>query len=475
MGFVTQVPQPYFGPNGFVAPTEDAVLTGVQADMTTALGGDMNLQLTTPQGQLAMTLTAEIGDSNAQFLQFVNGVDPALNSGRMQDAIGRIYFMTRIASAPTVQECVCNGLATTPIPVGALASDPDTNLLWMCTQAGPIGAGGNVTLTFSCTTNGPVPGPASLVIYQSVPGWESVVPTGDAVLGNDVESPSQFELRRQNSVAANSISTPDSILGAVLGLSGVLDAYVLDNPSATIQVVGGVTIGPNSIYVCVLGGTSSAIAMAIWTKKPPGCAYNGNTTVTVVDPNPAYNPPAPSYSVSYTTPSIVPFAVVVTMKNSAAVPANALMLVQQAIVNGFAGLDGGSRVKIGSTVFASRYYPDVANLGTWALIISLQIGLLGQACTFNGQISGTTLTVNSISAGSLAAGQLLQDAGLMQQGTLIVNQLTGSPGSTGTYTVSISQSLGAEPMTATTLVNDATMNINQAPAISAANICLILE
>src|SRR5271157_3617347 len=95
-GFTTAVPQPFFGPNGIVVPTENAILTGVQTDLNTALGGNINPQLSTPQGQIASTETAIIGDSNAQFAFFCNQVDPALNQGRMQDAIGRIYFMTRI-------------------------------------------------------------------------------------------------------------------------------------------------------------------------------------------------------------------------------------------------------------------------------------------------------------------------------------------------------------------------------------------
>jgi hypothetical protein len=475
-GFTTQVPPVYFGPLGFVAPVEDAILTGVQADINTAMGGGANPQLTTPQGQISTTETAVIGDSNAQFLYYVNGVDPALNSGRMQDAICRIYFLTRIASAPTVQPCVCSGLATTPIGIGALATDPSTNLLWMCQQAGEIGPGGTVTLNFQCTTDGPIAGPESLEIYQSIPGWEGVAPSGDAVLGNNEETPAQFEARREASVAGNAISIPDAIQGAVLSLTGVLDAYVLDNPTGGIVTSGGVMLGPNSIYCCVLGGSSAAIAMAIWTKKPPGCAYNGNTTVTVIDPNPAYNPPAPSYSVSFTSPSIVAFAFLVVLKNNSGVPANALTLVQQAIIAGFAGLDGGTRAKIGSSVFASRYYGDVATLGNWAWIVSIQLGLSGAACSFTATISGTTMTVSAITAGALAPGQLLQDAGLLAQGTVIVEQLTGSTGSTGTYQVSVSQTIASpDAMTATTLTDLVTMNINQAPAVSAGNIQLILE
>ena len=63
-----------------------------------------------------------------------------------------------------------------------------------------------------------------------------------------------------------------------------------------------------------------------------------------------------------------------------------------------------------------------------------------------GSISGTTLTVTSIAAGTvLAAGQSLSGGsagtGYVDASTTIVSQLTGTAGSTGTYTVSISQNV----------------------------------
>jgi hypothetical protein len=472
-GFVTEVPQPTFGPNGVVIPTENAILAGVQSDINTALGGGVDPLLSTPQGQIASSETAIIGDNFAMFLWFVNNVDPALNEGRMQDAIGRLYFQTRIAGTATIQGCICAGLDGTPIPIGALAQDENNNV-WICQQAGSI-VGGSVTLNFASVTNGPLAGPASMTIYQSIFGWESITPTGAAVLGTNTETAAEYETRRQNSVAANANQILDAIQGKVLAVNGVLDAFVTENDTGTSQTIGGVTIDARSIFVCALGGTTADVAFAMWSKKGGGCGWTGTTTVTVTDPNPAYNPPAPTYQVSFTIATVVAFAVLVTIKNNSLVPvATALGSVQTAIVQAFAGLDGGTRAKIGSLVFASRYYGDIAMLGQWAQIVQIQVGILGGACSFTGSISATTLTVSAIASGALAAGQLIQDAGLLASGTLIVTQLSGSAGSTGTYQVSILQSITSEAMTATTLQNDVQMNINQAPGISTGNVNMIL-
>ena len=46
----TSVPQPTFGPTGYIIlPAESAILTGVFADINAAFGGNLNPGLTTPQ------------------------------------------------------------------------------------------------------------------------------------------------------------------------------------------------------------------------------------------------------------------------------------------------------------------------------------------------------------------------------------------------------------------------------------------
>ncbi len=466
----TNVPQPTFGPNGFVAPAEADILAGVTADINSAFGGDLNPGLTTPQGQIASTETAIIGDKNASFLYYINGVDPAYNSGRMQDAIGRIYFITRIPGAPTVQPCVCVGLTGVVLPVGSLAQDTTTGLLWLSTEAVTIPLSGSITVPFACQNDGPIAGPAALVIFQAVFGWDSVTPSGDAALGQLVENRAQFETRRQLSTAQNSLGSLPSVLGAVLSVSGVLDAYVIDNPTGSPVSIGGITLGANALYVAAVGGAAVDVAFAIWTRKAPGCPYyaSGNTTVTVSDPSPSYAYPPPSYAVTFEIPTNSAFYVLVTMTNSAAIPATALAQIQTAIVNAFAGADGGPRAKIGSLVYASRYYAPVLALGSWAQqIVSILVGNTISA-TFTGAVSGIALTVSGVT-GTIAVGNLLVDmAGLIASGTTIVS------GSGTSWVVSISQTVTSESMSTVTMVNDVQMNINQAPVTAAAQINLAL-
>jgi len=370
----TNVPIPTFGDNGFVAPAESAILAGVQQDQQQAFGGDLNPALTTPQGQLATSLTAIIGDCDDQFLALANGVDPAFASGRMQDAIARIYFIERNPAEPTSVVVTCTGLAETIIPVGARAQDQNGNI-YVCTEAGTIPVSGSIDLTFANTVNGPIACPAGQLnkIYQAIPGWDTVSNANDGALGTDVESRADFEERRIQSVALNSKQLLPSVRAAVLNVPNVLDVFTDENPGDTPIMRGTYTLAAHSIYVGVAGGAAADIAQAIWTKKGGGCNYNGNTTITVQDTE-GYDPPFPSYQVTFQTLTSVPILFAVQIANVATLPSNVVQLIQNAIVNQFTGANGSARQRAGQPVFAGRYYPPVLNVDPSVEVLSLLIG-----------------------------------------------------------------------------------------------------
>lgn len=469
----TNVPKPTFGPNGFVVPTEDQLLVGVFADLNSAFGGGLNPSLSTPQGQLASSEAAILGNTNSTFQQMTNLMDPAYSFGRYQDALARIYFLERNPALPTVVQALCTGLFNTTIPEGALAVAEDGNQ-YRATQQGVIPVGGSITLAFECVTPGPIACPANSLnqIYQAIPGWDSINNATEGVLGNDEESRTEFEQRRIASVAANSVGALSSVLGAVLKVPNVLDAYVTDNDTNSPATVGGVVLAANSLYVSVVGGTDSDVARAIWSKKAPGCSYTGTTTVVVQDTNSGYSPPLPSYSVKFTRPSSLPILFAVSLANSPQVPADAVVQIQNAIIAAFAGADGGTRARIGSTIYASRYYAPVAALGSWAEIISLLVGSNNNtSATGTGSIAGTVMTISGSVTGAFAVGQTVgDDAGNIASGTTILSLGSGT-GGIGTYNVSISQTVLSETIKAAVATRtNLSTNINQVPTISASDI-----
>lgn len=80
-----------------------------------------------------------------------------------------------------------------------------------------------------------------------------------------------------------------------------------------------------------------------------------------------------------------------------------------------------------------------------AQIIADTLDIVGpQVASVTGTISGTTLTVTSLSSGTLAIGQIIQGTSVIA-GTYITAFMSGT-GGTGTYAVSSSQNVGSETL-----------------------------
>lgn len=370
----TNVPSAQFTAAGLVVPTESEIKAGLWADFQDAFGGNLNESDATPQGQLITSLAATIGASNDLLLQLVNYIDPAFTSGRMQDAIGRIYYLTRVAATSTLVQATCTGATGTVIPAGSLALASDGTIYQSLGDA-TVGSDGSVVTTFAAITTGPIACPAGSLsqIYRVVPGWDTVTNASEGVIGRAEETAAEFEKRRAASVAGNATGILPAVRAAVLAVDGVIDAYVTENPTDAPLATGGVTLAANSLYVAVSGGTNAAVAAAIWSKKPPGCAYTGTTTVTVTDTQ-GYSPPYPTYSVKFTRPSALPIYFAVDIADNGIVPADAADQIKAAIVAAFNGDDGGQRARIGSTIYALRFASGISALGPWAQLVSIAIG-----------------------------------------------------------------------------------------------------
>ena len=293
----TAVPVPTLGLTGFATQPDSAILTGVIADIQAAFGGALNLSagvpssLTTPQGQLASSISAMISDCYSQFLQLASQTDPQYAQGAMQDAIGNIYFMQRIPAAGTTVSATILGLNSTAIAQGVAVAQDAAGNLYSCanaaTGAQAVIAGTSLAVTFTNIATGPFAFVAPMSIYQTTPGWSNITVPAQLQLGAAVESQQAFEARRQNSVAANSVGQFGSIKGAILTAlanAGVgTSVYVTENPNAVQTTVGGVSLPPNSVYIAVAAGTATnaQVATAIWKSKGNGCSYGPAPAATL--------------------------------------------------------------------------------------------------------------------------------------------------------------------------------------------------
>lgn len=372
----TQVPPLKFTDTGVSIPEETDVLDGVLADYDAAFGGGLNKDLSTPQGQLAQSQTAIIGDKNAQILEIQNQVDPERNDGRWQDAIGRIYFMERTAGAGTVVQAKCYGAVDSVISAGSLAQDT-SGYLYASTADATIGSAGYVLVQFQNQTDGAIPCPVGTLtkIYISVSGWERIENETAGVVGNLVESRQEFEHRRRESVAINSLGLNESLRARLWQVPNVLDVYVDDNPTNSTVTKGAsnYSLAPHSVYCCVAGGAAADIAEAIRSRKSGGCNMNGDTSYTIEQKD-GYGFPYPQYTYRWQTAIAKPVFFAVRIANDSRLPADVLQQTKSAIADVFAGRDDGHRARIGARIYAGRYYSTIQKISDYLQLESVFVG-----------------------------------------------------------------------------------------------------
>ncbi|WP_147196063.1 baseplate J/gp47 family protein [Pantoea sp. CCBC3-3-1] len=381
----TSVPAITISDTGLAVPDELDILNGRLTDLDTAMGGGMSKSLTTPQGQIAMSETAIIADKNDQLLFITNAINPDYSSGRFQDAIGRIYFIDRIAALGTTVTATCTGLVGTLIPAGSVAQD-DVGYLYSSLADATIGTGGSVDVVFQNQTTGAIACPIGSLntIYRAVTGWSGVNNASAGVPGNDVETRANFEYRRKQSVALNAKGTPESIYAAVLAVDGVSDAYVYSNHKGTAVQIGttSYTVPAHSVYVAVYGGKAADIAQAIYTKNQVGAGMAGNTSYTVKDTSSGSLTP-PQYEITWNTPTAARTYFQVQIQKIDAVPSNIVDLVRDAVASAFTGnSDSVSKARIASKLFAGSYYAVVNYIDKSSInVLSVLVSLDGKTFT----------------------------------------------------------------------------------------------
>lgn len=372
----TQVPKIKWRTEGPELPLERDILTGVQSDIDAAFGGGVNPSLTSPQGQLAQSLTAIISDKNDALALLTSMVDPDSSEGRWQDAIGKIYFLERKAGSGTLVMLEIVGLPGTVIPQGTRARN-SSGYEFATRSTAVIAESSKVLVPAQCTQLGPIGVPANSVtqIVDTIPGWDLVNNPEAGIPGRFTESRTEFERRRRDSVALGGLNSTQAVRALVLAQDGVIDCYAVSNDTKLEKKVGATdfVMQPNSILVTVSGGVPRDIAKAIWMKKSAGCGYNGDTTVTIEDDS-YPEKPFPEYQVTYQTArqKLTYFKVVLTSDPD--LPANITDLVKKAITDRFYGTKGGSRQRIGGKISASSYYCVLTDIDTTVVITSLTVG-----------------------------------------------------------------------------------------------------
>lgn len=315
----------------------------------------------TPAGQLIDGIAALIAEKDAEVLLLANSFNPAAATGGFQDALGKLYFLERKVEQPTLVTCQCRGLAGTAIPYGAIVADEEGHMFYNTMIYQSIGAGGVCECVFRCGEYGPIAVAAHAVtkIITVVSGWDSVDNAAAGVTGRDKETQSEFEQRRAASVAKNAHGLAEAVEGTVGNLPGVVACKIEQNRGGDPAVKKGVTIPGHSVYLSVYGGDKLEIGRAMHRKLDAGCGTAGNTKAEFEDET--NGTPQVYY---FQIPATEGCKVKVTLDGSGSPSPEAAAEIKKIVLANFNGeYDDYARVKMGDTVYASRFYKHIINAG----------------------------------------------------------------------------------------------------------------
>lgn len=344
---------------GVVVPDTDAVRDDIAKGVVKAFRSnpnrdDVNVDPTSPMGQFVDIVASEVEAKNAEIAFLANMMNPRTARGVFLDAVGGLYGVDRKLSEPSVVTCTLTGLKGTVVPYGAIVQDTNGNQFRHSAVNGvTIGEDGTATTSFASVEHGAVevaPGAVTKIVTV-IAGWDAVTNSDSGALGREREPDGEYLNRILESYAINAVGSLEAIQANLSELEGVLDCVVLENFTNEYQTKYGLRLEPHSIGVCIVGGDDGDIAETIYRRKDLGCGTTGDYDVhyTAVD---HFNA---RYVYQITRPKTQNFKIKVTFFDKSINPYEG-EAVKSALIADFSGEGQNPRVKLATSVYASRFY-----------------------------------------------------------------------------------------------------------------------
>lgn len=327
----------YLSQTGVIVPDTAALRLEVENEFRQAFGADLDVSPETPQGVLITAETLARDDVVRNNADLANQINPNIAGGVFLDAIWKLTGGERVAATPTlIRDVVLTGVPGTIVSSGSIASVGVDGPQFILLSSVVLTAGSGLGV-FQALQSGAIAAPTGALnqIVTGVLGWETVANPVAGEVGRDEESDIASRIRRRQTLALQGITLPEAISSGLRTVEGVRSAVFRENVTNTPITIEGVVLGPHSVFVCVDGGTDTAVALMLLRKKSIGAGWNGNTLVPTEEP---YS--GQTYNVRFSRPDPVPIFVRVTVRGGAAFP-DVPALVRGAMVAYANGLQEG--------------------------------------------------------------------------------------------------------------------------------------
>lgn len=268
---------------GFKRKTYTDLLESMQAQARAFFGEDVNLSDRSPLGLFLQVIAWDQSRiwEEIEKVYHAQHVDSA--EGAQLDGVAKRISLTRRPAEKATGTITITGTAETVIAAGTLRVATKTGVEFdlaedvTIPEAGMVN--GAITAVLAGKTGNVQPNTITEIVTP-LAGVESVTNADATAGGRDIETDYEFYNRYLLSLSSAGASTIDSIRAALLNVSGVRAANVVENMT---NAVDGEGRPPKSIQCYVLGGESQEVAEAIFDTKAGGIETVGEVPVTVLD------------------------------------------------------------------------------------------------------------------------------------------------------------------------------------------------
>lgn len=368
----------YLDNAGIIVPDTSDIKETVQNEYQEALGTDLSLDDTTPQGRLIDIETdarTNVIENNAFIANLFNY---KMSYGLFLDAMGANFGLYRDAAQSSIVTATITGVANTVIPANSQAQTQAGDIFY-AENSITIPASGTVTATFLSLEKGAIPCAVNSLtkIIDGTLGWETITNLSPAILGSEKQSDESFKNEFDNNGLFTGTSILEDYKNELGKVPNVISSFVIDNGESSSIVYDTVTIAPHSVYACVDGGTNSDVAYALFRRKSAGSGWAGtDVTVTVTDTQ--YNVP---YTVKFDRPDPISIYYDVGYDIGTSSAANPNEAITTAILN------YTNTLKVGEDVLPLQVAAAINEQVSGIRLTSLKLG------TTQGSLSTTDVTI----------------------------------------------------------------------------------
>lgn len=261
-------------------------------------GSDIDLSTASADGVFINDMALIINN----ILQIMKSLYSNLNvdtaSGVYLDALCRLANVNRMSATKSTASIIIKSLLTTGDPVTFGDVDENGNVVnqitfvdkagteWVSDASVTLGPGESAEVKVTCTEAGPVDAPAGWINQTMLVMNLSVTQTANAIRGSNEETDTELRQRRAQSSGANGISVLESLVGALLEVTGIDDVSIYNNNTlVNATAKDGTVIAPHNIYVVIrqqkgLNIDDSTIGDLIYTKLTPGIKTTASAAVS---------------------------------------------------------------------------------------------------------------------------------------------------------------------------------------------------